>query len=90
MPPMIADGAIDDARTRIFTGDSPRFVYVRAASSGLLQQQFRLDQHPRFEPLSPLEALYGSYGVRRLQVHRGMLFAGTVDSSLFVFRLDSI
>jgi hypothetical protein len=40
--------------------------------------------------LSPLKALYGSYGVRRLQIHRGMLLAGTVDSSLFVFSLDSI
>jgi outer membrane protein assembly factor BamB len=90
MPPMIADGAIDDARNRIFTGDSQRFVYVRAAGTGLLQQRLRLDQHPRFELLSPLKALYGSYGVRRLQVHRGMLLAGTVDSSLFVFSLDSM
>ena len=90
MPPMIADGAIDDTRSRIFTGDTQRFVYVRAASTGLLQQRLRLDQHPRFEMLSPLKALYGSYGVRRLHVHGGMLFAGTVDSSLFVFRLDSI
>jgi outer membrane protein assembly factor BamB len=90
IPPMIADGAIDDARNRIFTGDSQRFVYVRATSTGLLKQRLRLDQHPRFELLSPLKALYGSYGVRRLQVHRGMLFVGTVDSSLFVFGLDSI
>jgi outer membrane protein assembly factor BamB len=90
MPPMIADGAIDDARNRIFTGDSQRSVYVRAAGTGLLQQRLRLDQHPRFELLSPLKALYGSYGVRRLQVHHGLLFAATVDSSLFVFRLDSI
>jgi hypothetical protein len=89
-PPMIADGAIDDERHRIFTGDSQRFVYVREAGTGLLQRRLRLDQHPRFELLSPLKALYGSYGVRRLQVHRGMLFVGTVDSSLFVFRLDSI
>lgn len=90
MPSMIADGALDDERNRIFTGDSQRFVYVRAADTGLLEARLRLDQHPRFELSSPLKALYGSYGVRRLQVHRGLLFAGTVDSSLFVFRLDSI
>ena len=88
--PMIADGAIDDERNRLFTGDSQRFVYVRAAGTGLLQQRLRLDQHPRFELLSPIKALYGSYGVRRLQVHRGILFASTVDGSLFAFRLDSI
>jgi outer membrane protein assembly factor BamB len=90
MSPMIADGALDDDSDRIFTGDSQRFVYVRAARTGVLQQRLRLDQHPRFELLSPVKALYGSYGIRRLQVHRGLLFAGTVDSSLFVFRLDSL
>jgi outer membrane protein assembly factor BamB len=88
--PMIADGAIDDEHNRIFTGDSQRFVYVRAAATGRLRERIRLDRHPRFEVLSPLKALYGAYGVRRLQVHRGMLFVGTVDGSLFVFRLDSI
>ena len=89
-PAMIADGAIDDEQSRVFTGDSQRFVYVRAVDTGQLQRRLRVDWHPRFEFWSPLKALYASYGVRRLQVHRGSLFVGTVDSSLFVFRLDSI
>lgn len=86
-PPMIADGAFDDEQNLILTGDSRRFVYVLSASTGVLRGRIRLDTYPRFELFSPLKALYGSYGVRRLQVHRGMLFVGTVDSSLFVFRL---
>jgi hypothetical protein len=88
MPPMIAGGAIDDRHDRIFTGDSQRFVYVRAAGTGALQDRIRVDPYLRFELFSPLKALYGSYGVRRLQVHRGLLFVGTVDSSLFVFRVE--
>jgi outer membrane protein assembly factor BamB len=86
VPPMIAGGAIDDAHSRLFTGDSQRFVYVLAADTGVLRDRIRLDHYPRFELLRPLKALYGSYGVRRLAVHRGALLVGTVDSSLFVFR----
>jgi hypothetical protein len=87
---VLADGAIDDERGRIFTGDSQRFVYVRTAATGHLERRLRLDHHLRFELLRPLKALYGSYGARRLQVHREMLFVGTVDGSLFVYRLDAI
>jgi outer membrane protein assembly factor BamB len=87
-PPMIADGAIDDEQNLIFTGDSRHFVYVRAAATGILRDRIRVDTYPRFELFSPLKALYGSYGVRRLQVHRGMVFVGSVDGSLFVFKLD--
>lgn len=86
--PMIAGGAIDDGHDRVFTGDSQRFVYVRAARTGLVQRGIRIDTYPRFEIFSPLKALHASYGVRRLQVHRGMLFVGTVDGSLFVFQVD--
>jgi len=86
-PPMIAGGAIDDAHSLLFTGDSRRFVYVLAADTGMLRDRIRLDHYPRFELLRPLKALYGSYGVRRLAVHRGSLLVGTVDGSLFVFRL---
>ena len=89
-PPMIAGGAADDPHDRVFSGDSQRFVYVRTAATGRLAQRLRVDHYPRFELSRPLKALYGSYGVRRLQLHRGMLLVGTVDSSLFVFRLDSI
>ena len=87
--PMIAGGAVESGRDRVFTGDSQRFVYVRAADTGVVRERLRIDTHPRLELLSPLKALYGSYGVRRLQVHGGMLFVGSVDSSLFVFRLES-
>jgi outer membrane protein assembly factor BamB len=84
--PMIAGGAIDDAQRLLFTGDSQRFVYVLGADTGVLRDRIRLDHYPRFELFRPLKALYGSYGVRRLAVHRGALLVGTVDSSLFVFR----
>lgn len=85
-PPMIAGGAMDAARDRLFTGDSQRFVYALAGTTGDLQGRVRLDTYPRFEFASPLKAVYGSYGVRRLETHGGMLIVGTVDSSLFVFR----
>lgn len=86
---MIADGAIDDDHDLVVTGDSRRFVDVLAAGSGVARDRIRLDHHPRFELFRPLKALYGAYGVRRLQVHGGRLFVGTVDSSLFVFRLPA-
>jgi outer membrane protein assembly factor BamB len=85
-PPMIAGGTIDLEHNRVLTGDSQRFVYVLAADTGALLSQLRLDLYPRFELSSPLKALYGSYGVRRLAMHRGQLLVGTTDSSLFVFR----
>jgi hypothetical protein len=85
---MIADGALDDEQHLVFTADSQRFVYVLASGTGILRRRIRLDHHPRFELTRPLKALYGSYGARRLQVHRGMLFVGTVDGSLFVFRIQ--
>ena len=86
--PMIAGGAIDDRDGRVFTADSQRFVYVRAAGTGFVERRIRIDTYLRFELSRPLKALYGSYGVRRLQVHRRMLFVGTVDGSLFVFGLE--
>ena len=89
-PTRIADGAIDDEGGRLFTGDPQQFVYVHALHTGLVLQRLRLDRYPRFELSRPFKALYGSYGVRRLQVHGGMLFVGTADSSLFVYRLDAL
>jgi outer membrane protein assembly factor BamB len=86
MPPMLGGGALDVERNRVLTGDSQRFLYVLAADTGELQDRLRLDTYPRFELLSPLKALYGAYGARRLEVHRGTVFVGTVDGSLFVFR----
>lgn len=86
MPPMIAGGAMDPQHNRIFTGDSQRFVYALSADTGHLLGRIRLDTYPRFEFFSPLKALYGSYGVRRLEMDGRMLFVGTVDSGLFVFR----
>jgi outer membrane protein assembly factor BamB len=86
----IGDGAIDDERGRLFTGDPEQYVYVHALDTGVVRQRLRLDRHPRFELSRPLKALYGSYGVRRLEVHRGMLFVGTADSSLFAYRLDAL
>ena len=84
--PMIAGGTLDPDRNRVFVGDSQQFVYALAADTGVVQDRIRVDRYPRFEFFSPLKAMYGSYGVRRLEMHRGMLFVGTVDSSLFVFR----
>jgi outer membrane protein assembly factor BamB len=86
VPPMIAGGALDSEHNRVITGDSQRFVYMLAGDTGALQTRIRLDTYPRFELFSPLKALYGSYGVRRVEMHNGTLFVGTVDSSLFVFR----
>lgn len=86
VPPMIAGGAADLASRRLFTGDSQRSVYALASETGTVQSRIRVDHYPRFELSRPLKALYGSYGVRRLEVHGGMLLVGTVDSSLFVFR----
>ena len=86
----IADGAIDDEGGRLFTGDPEQFVYVHALDTGLLRQRLRLDRYPRLELSRPFRALYGAYGVRRLDVHGGMLLVGTADSSLFVFRLDAL
>jgi outer membrane protein assembly factor BamB len=86
----IAGGAIDDGRRRLFTGDPHQFVYVHALDTGLLLQRVRLDRYPRFELSRPVKALYGSYGTRRLHVEGGMLFVGTADSSLFVYRLDAL
>lgn len=84
--PMIAGGAIDDAQALVYTADSQRFVYALAADTGVLRTRIRLDHYPRFELFRPLKALYGAYGARRLEVHRGRLVVGTVDSSLFVFQ----
>ena len=86
----IADGAIDGERGRLFTGDPQQFVYVHALETGAVLQRLRLDHHPRFELSRPFKALHGAYGARRLQVHGGMLFVGTADSSLFVYRLDAL
>jgi hypothetical protein len=86
----IADGAIDDEHGRLFTGDPEQFVYVHALDTGLVLQRLRLDHYARFELSRPFKALYGAYGVRRLEVHGGMLFVGTADSSLFVYRLDAL
>ena len=85
-PPMVAGGAIDIEHNRVLTGDSERFVYALAADTGVVQSRIRLDTYPRFELFSPLKALYGSYGVRRMEMHRGLLLVGTADSSLFAFR----
>ena len=85
-PSMIAGGVLDGEHGRLFTGDSRRFVYTIAANTGRLVGRFRLDTYPRFEFFSPMKALRGSYGVRRLELHRHMLLVGTVDSALFVLR----
>jgi outer membrane protein assembly factor BamB len=85
-PPMIAGGAVDAAGRHVVTGDSQRHVYVLSADTGALTRRIRLDTYHRFELLKPLKGLFGSYGVRRLALHAGRLYVGTVDASLFVFR----
>jgi outer membrane protein assembly factor BamB len=84
--PMIAGGALEPSGRHAFVGDSQRYVYVLAADTGRQQARIRLDTYLRFELLSPLKALYGSYGVRRLVAHDDLLLVGTTDASLFVFR----
>ena len=88
--PMIAGGAFDHARGRIYTGDSQRYLYVLAAVNGALVRRLRLDTYLRFELFSPIKALYASYGVRRVVTDGVNVFVGTVDSSLFVFRADAL
>jgi hypothetical protein len=83
---MIAGGAVDAAGRHVVTGDSQRHVYVLSADTGALTRRIRLDTYHRFELLKPLKGLFGSYGVRRLALHAGRLYVGTVDASLFVFR----
>lgn len=88
-PPMMAGGTLDTDGQRILVGDSQRFVYVLDAETGALDGRIRVDIYPRFELASPLKAVYGSYGVRRLQIYNETLLVGTVDSSLFAFRRRS-
>ena len=85
-PPMIAGGALDTRNRLVYVADSQRYVYALDAATGTLRHRLRLDGYPRFEFLSPLKALYGSYGARRLETRDGLLFVGTADASLFVFR----
>jgi len=86
--PMIAAGAFDRDRDRIYTGDSQRYLYVLAGGTGAVVRRLRIDTYPRFEFFSPIKALYASYGVRRVAIDGAYVFVGTVDSSLFVFRAD--
>ena len=87
-PSMIAGGALDPARRLLYVADTQRYVYALASETGELRHRLRLDTYPRFEFLSPLKAIYGSYGARRLEVRDGHLFVGTADASLFVFRTN--
>jgi outer membrane protein assembly factor BamB len=86
-PPMLAGGTLDPTRALVYVADSKRYVYALSATTGELRHRLRLDTYPRFEFLSPLKAIYGSYGARRLELRNGLLFVGTVDASLFVFRM---
>jgi outer membrane protein assembly factor BamB len=82
---VLAGGTLDAARGVAYLGDSQRHVYAVDAATGALERRIRVDGYARFELGSPVKALFGSYGVRRLDARADRLFVGTVDGSLFVF-----
>lgn len=83
---VVARGVLDPAREEIYLGDWERDLYVLSSKTGDVKEKVYIGGHWRGEFLSPLKAFFGSYGVERLEFVRGLLFVGTVDKSLFVFR----
>jgi len=81
-----AKGILDLRRGEIYLGDWDRDLYVLSAKTGQVKEKLYIRGYLRGELLSPLKAFFGSYGVERLALVQGLLFVGTVDKSLFVFR----
>jgi outer membrane protein assembly factor BamB len=81
-----ARGVLDPFRNEIYLGDWDRDLYVLSAKSGQVKEKLYIRGYWRGEWFSPLKAFFGSYGVERLELAQGLLFVGTVDKSLFVFR----
>jgi outer membrane protein assembly factor BamB len=80
-----AHGRFDAGRRLLHVGDPWHYVYAVDAETGQVVRRTRIDTYVRYE-LNPVKALFGSYGARRLELHQGLVFVGTADSSLFVFR----
>jgi len=85
-PPVNATGLLDPVREEIYLGDWERDLYILSARSGEVKDKVYIRGFWRGEIFSPVKAFFASYGVRRLELEQGLLFVGTVDSSLFVFR----
>ena len=85
-PPVVANGVLDPTRGEIYLGDWERDLYVLSSKTGEVKDKVFMRGYWRGEVFSPLKAFFGSYGVERLELVRGLLFVGTVDKSLFVFR----
>lgn len=83
---VVALGVLDPSREEIYLGDWERDLYVLSSKTGDVKEKVYIGGHWRGEFFSPLKAFFGSYGVERLELVRGLLFVGTVDKSLFVFR----
>jgi len=81
-----ATGVLDPRRDEIYLGDWDRDLYVLSAKTGQVKEKLYIRGYSRGELFSPLKAFFGSYGVERLELVQGLLFVGSVDKSLFVFR----
>ena len=78
---------LDRKREEIYLGDSERNLYVLSSTTGQIKDKVNIRGYWRGDILfNPVKAFFGSYGVKRLELNQGLLFVGTVDSSLFVFR----
>lgn len=84
-PNVVAEGALDPRAGEIYLGDYERDVWVLSAADGRLKGKVNVSNYWRWE-LAPVKAFFGAYGVDRLAFEQGLLFVGTVDKSLFVFR----
>ncbi len=84
-PNVVAQGALDPLAQEIYLGDYERDVWVLSATDGRLKGKVNVSNYWRWE-LAPVKAFFGAYGVERLASAQGLLFVGTVDKSLFVFR----
>ncbi len=84
-PNVVAQGALDPRAAEIYLGDYERDVWVLSAADGRLKGTVNVSGYWRWE-LAPIKAYFGAYGVERLAFDQGLLFVGTVDKALFVFR----
>ena len=85
--PINASGVPNAAREEIYLGDWERNLYVLSSTTGQVKEKVNIRGYWRGDFLfSPLKAFFGSYGIKRLELNKGLLLVGTVDSSLFVFR----
>ena len=86
-PPVVANGVLDPIRGEIYLGDWERYLYILSSTTGEVKDKVYIRGYWRGDFFSnPVKAFFGSYGVERLELVRGLLFMGTVDKSLFVFR----